>query len=292
MKHLLVCAGVLACTGVSAHGSAAPADDRAAEVLVMARAALGGAKLDGIAGLSASGNFRRLMGDREIEGELTVELAPPGRIRRTEHVGAPGGPSFTRVTALNDGEFWSDGTNRGGGGFVARLGGAGEARPPSEADRERFQQMQQRRLQNELNRFLLVWLLRSDTPVTHAGRAEAEDGSADVLEVRRDGASPVRLFLDSATHLPVMLTYEDAQPRMMGRRGRTGPPDPEEIRRRMAEPPRQAAFELRFDDYRSVDGVKLPHRLTQSVDGTPTEEWTIDRYTVNPRFKSNTFSKP
>ena len=291
MKQLLLCASVLASAAVVVESSEVGADDRAAEVLVMARAALGGPRLDAVTGVSAAGAFRRLMGEREVEGELTIELAAPDRIKRTEHVGSPGGPSFTRVSALDGGEFWSDGTNRGGG-FAGRFGGAGEMRAPSEEDRARFQKMQQQRLQNERDRLLLVWLLRTDAVVTHAGRAEAEDGSADVLELRREGGSPVRLFLDRETHLPVMLAYEDIQPRMMVRRERRGPPDAEEMRRRMAEPPRQVAFELRFDEYRSVDGVKLPHRVTQTVEGRPTEEWMIDRYRINPRFKPDTFAKP
>jgi hypothetical protein len=46
-----------------------------------------------------------------------------------------------------------------------------------------------------------------------------------------------------------------------------------------------------FDDYKAVDGVMLPHHVTRSVDGQPTEEWTFKTIKVNPTFKPETFSK-
>lgn len=277
-------------------GTQLRADDRAPEVMAAARAALGGSKLESVKGLSAAGAFRRVMGDRETDGELTVELALPSRIKRSEHVGIPGGPTFTRVSALNDGEFWTDSTNRGGGSFMTRVGPGADGRGPSEADRERFRRMQQQRLEREMERYLLVWLLQPPRGVvTYAGTAQAEDGTADVVEIAgdADGAAPMRLFLDQKTHVPLMLSYEDTMPRMLVRqRGSGRPPDSEEMRRRMAEPPQRVVFELRFDEYRDVDGVKLPHRISQSADGKPLEEWTIEKFQVNPSFKANGFAKP
>jgi hypothetical protein len=69
------------------------------------------------------------------------------------------------------------------------------------------------------------------------------------------------------------------------------PPDPEEVRRRMAEPPKMVTYELRFADYREVGGVMLPHQMTQSVEGKPTEEWTVSEFKVNPTLKPETFAK-
>jgi hypothetical protein len=230
------------------------------------------------------------MGEREIEGDLEIDLAPPGRIKRTEHVGFPGGPAMTRISVLNGTEFWTDSTNRGGG-FMARFSQGADGRGPSEADRERFRQMQQQRLERELQRYELVWLLRSAWPLMHGGTAQADDGAADVLETT-SGSSTLRLFLDQRTHLPLMLTYEDLMPRSVVRQGRRGPPDREELTRLRSEPPQQVTFDLRFDDYREVEGVKLPHRLTLAVAGKPSEEWTIERFKVNPTFKENAFAKP
>ena len=121
----------------------------------------------------------------------------------------------------------------------------------------------------------------------------------------------MRLFLDQRTHLPLMLTYEGVQPRFNMRRGAPGAAGgpgpqtapsagapqsspagaaPDETRRR-PEPPQQVTFEIRYEDYKSVNGVMLPHLMTQSVNGKPTEEWTISEYKVNPTFKPDTFTK-
>jgi hypothetical protein len=284
---------LIAITLTAALGTQAGAgtgDDKAAQVMAAAREALGGPALDNVKALSASGEFRRMMGERELNGEITIDLIAPDKIKRTEEMGIPGGPRMSRVTTLNAGEFWEDATNRGG--FMMRMGPGGPGgQAPSEADRERFRQMQQRRLEGELRRHLLVWLMRTDAPVTYAGEAEAEDGKADVLEVLTDGAPPMRLFIDQETRLPLMLTYQGVMPRMVVRQGGAAPPDPEEMRRRMAEPPRQVTFEVRYSDYKSVKGVMLPHLVTQSVEGRPTEEWTVSEFKINPALKPEHFVK-
>ena len=45
-----------------------------------------------------------------------------------------------------------------------------------------------------------------------------------------------------------------------------------------------------LDDYKTVSGVQLPHHITRSIDGKPTEELTFKTITVNPAFKPDTFS--
>jgi hypothetical protein len=65
------------------------------------------------------------------------------------------------------------------------------------------------------------------------------------------------------------------------------------MRRRMESmpPPPPSAVQMRFDEYATVDGVKLPKRISLSVDGTPTEEWTLDKIKVNPSIKAELFQK-
>src|SRR5215207_5004344 len=208
--------------GIAAHASGA--EDKTIEVIVAARMAMGGQKLEAVKTISATGEYRRLMGEREINGEATIEIIAPDKIKRTEEMGIPGGPTMSRTVALDGAEHWEDTTNRGGN--FMRFGGPGGpggpggqgGQGPSEADRERFRQMAQRRLQGELQRYLLAWLARTDAQMTYGGEAEAEDGKADVIDVKSEGGTPIRIFFDQETHLPLMLTYEGPQPRMMVRR--------------------------------------------------------------------------
>jgi hypothetical protein len=69
--------------------------------------------------------------------------------------------------------------------------------------------------------------------------------------------------------------------------------DPEERRRRLEQmpPPAPSTVNLYLADYKNVDGVMLPHRLTQSVDGKPVEEWTIEKVKINPALKADFFDK-
>lgn len=60
--------------------------------------------------------------------------------------------------------------------------------------------------------------------------------------------------------------------------------------RRMA-PPTPSDVTLYLADYKSVDGVMLPHRLIQAIDGKTVEEWTIEKVRVNPNVKADLFQK-
>lgn len=263
------------------------------EVLAAAREALGGDQaLAAIEALSATGEYRRLMGEREISGQATVELRLPDKLRREEEMGIPGGPQFTRITVLNGEASWSDGRSRGGGpGVVMRFGQGGPGgRELSEEDRARMRDAQTRRMKAELERLRLAWLLRADGELKHVATAEAEDGKADVFETTAADGRAVRLFIDQVTHLPLILTYEAPVPRMRIVRGGERP-SPEEIERMRREPPQMAEFELRFDDYREVKGVMLPHLLISSANGNVVEEWTIEKYEINPSLEPERFEK-
>jgi hypothetical protein len=270
-------------------------DAKVGEILAAAREALGGeAALNKVQTLSVAATTRRVMGDREMSGDVTVELLLPDKMRRTDSFGIPGGPTMERVSVLNGGEVWDDSTNRGGGGFMMRMGGPGGPGGPggrelTDEDRQRMRDAQVRRMKGEMTRFALGFLLRTDAAITYAGVAEAEDGKADVLEIKAEGGTPVKLFIDQETRLPLMLSYEGIMPRMMVARG--GPPSPEEIEKMRREPPQTATFEVRYGEYKKVDGVVFPHLLTTAANGNVTEEWTVDKIKVNPSLKPESFVK-
>ena len=210
---------------------------------------------------------------------------------------------------------------RGGGGGGGRGGavqggpdgqpaagapGAAAAGARGNVDPERLRQAQLRQRQADLSRLMFVWLLTTDAPVTWIGTAESPDGTADVVELRpADGTPSTRLFLDAATHMPLMITWPGAAPQGAGRRGggaRRGgadqpggaqpggdpaaaPPPP------APAPPQQATLRMTLADYKTVGGIKLPHTITRGVNGQTNEEWAISSYKVNQTFRSNTFEQ-
>src|SRR5262249_43935761 len=116
---------LLAPLAVSTQLVARQADPKVDEVLKAARAAMGGeAALAKVQSATVTGSARRTMGEREMTSDVTLDLLLPDKYKRTEDMGFPGGPSFTRVSAVNGSETWDDSTNRGGGGAF-RFGGPG-----------------------------------------------------------------------------------------------------------------------------------------------------------------------
>lgn len=53
----------------------------------------------------------------------------------------------------------------------------------------------------------------------------------------------------------------------------------------------EAEFQVRFSDYRSVNGLMLPHRITQTVNGEADETMTIESYQVNAQNLSEKFKE-
>ena len=197
------------------------------------------------------------------------------------------------------GGFGRGGDGGGGGGrgdagargrFAELFGGQGaDGRAGGGVDPERLREAQRRQRQNELARLMLMWFLTTDAPVTWVGTAQAPDGTADVLEVKPAEGAATRVFLDSTTHMPLMMTNTGfgggRGRRGAGADGRGGADG------RAGGPPPQITIETHLSDYKTVNGMKLPHLITRGVNGQTNEEWEIKNYRINPNLKQNTFTK-
>jgi len=293
----------------------APAQDAAkgAMLLAEARKALGGDdKISAIKRLQISGTFLRSTGpDQVIDGDFDVFIELPDKYRRDEITGFAGA-NVERTEALNGTEVWDNssgglttGRGFGGGGFPRngrggggdRGGGGGRgggfdrgrnpnqnagAAPDTAPADERAKDLLRRTRQGELARLALVWLMTTDGPVAWIGTAQAPEGTADVLEVRPANGVPTRLFLDPTTHMPLMITWS-GQPTRGGDVRRRGAAAPQ------APPQGQATLELHMSDYKTVNGVKLPHLITRGPEGITQEELKIKSFKINPNFKADTF---
>lgn len=276
---------------------------RGAALLGDARTAVGGEdRLRMVKTLDVRGDFKRIVGQTTIEGELQVRLEVPDKLRRDEDLSPPGGgPAIILTEVLNGATVWDENSGRGGlfFGRFGRGGGAGGGRGDAAAppDPARLQEAQRRARQGELARYLLVWLLTSDAPATWVATAEAPDGKADVLEIPLAGVT-TRLFLDQTSHLPLMMTWQGIAPQIVvagrrggrdGRDGRGGAPDAAAP----VERPRTETATLRMTlgEFKTVNGIRLPHLITRAVNNMTVEEWTIDSYRINPSFRSDVFNQ-
>jgi len=259
---------------------------KGAALIAEARKAVGGEdKLAAVKRLQIKGDMKRGQGNVTLEGDSEIFLEPPDKFRRNESLSIGlGGPGIERVEILNGNDVIDENNGSGRGGFARggdfgggdfggfrgrREGGGGAAgagdgqRGRGQIDPERLKEAQRRTRQTEVARLLVAMLVTTTAPVAWIGTAQSPEGTADVLEIKFDGA-PTRLFLDSSTHLPLMLTWAAGRNRTQ---------------------------EMHLSDYKAIGGIKLPHLVTRGANGETSEEWTIKSYKINPTFKANTFTK-
>jgi hypothetical protein len=271
------------------YAARAAGDTKAEQLLAQARASLGGDKnLNKVQGLSATGTYQRTMSDRQVSGDMTIDLQLPDKLLRTESMNPMGDMTIITEQGLNGEKLLrNQRTINGPPGIVVRTGAA----PAGDAEAQAV-----RNARADLARTVLAFLLTSPASLplefSAGGEAESDDGKADVIDAKGAANFAARLLLDQKSHRPLMILYRGVAPRVMvqqqqglspGGRGRGEmPPD--------MPPPQIVDITLFLDDYRSVDGVMLPHHMARSVDGKPTEEMTFKTIKINPAFKADTFA--
>lgn len=276
-------------------------DSRAEEVLKQAREAMGGERLQKIAGLYVNGQYRRTFGDRQMAGDREISISLPDKYLIEDSMN-PGGMSTSIVNTrgLNGERAWSG--SSGGGGMIIRMGGPGGA----QLTPEQMEAAQRRLYQAEFSRYLLAMILMPPSSMQvefkYAGESDVEDLPADVVDVVGPDRFSVRLFFDKKTHLPLLLSYRGPKPRVltMTRQGGERNPDDikkarEEAEKKMREEgpavPEEVDFFIRLTDHKKVDGVMLPHKFTFLTESEVSEEFEISKYQVNPQFKADKFQK-
>jgi hypothetical protein len=292
--------------------------ERAAAILADARQALGSDALAAVKTIVATGRTRRVRGNnlQPIEFEMTIAL--PDKYVRTDEF--PAEATDPTTTGFN-GETLIARPERGRGPAPA----AGRGAPPPGAARGTAapdpQQARVLAAKQDFVRFALGFLPGSfDTyPLTfaYAAEARAPQGTADVLDVTGAGGFAARLFIDRATHQPIMVSWRlpptsvivtvpGAPPPETVAPGVVmvmGPPPPAdeasqadkdayakavgELRDRTQKTP--VEHRLYFADYRAQDGVTFPFRLRRAIGVDTTEETTFDRFRINTRIDPRKF---
>jgi hypothetical protein len=306
----IVAAGSLARLG--AHEA-----DKAADVLAHARKAIGGGKLDGMKTFSAEAKTQRNVGTFQMNADVEVLLAMPDKYLRAES--SSGGPmNFSSTTGFNgDRPLAHAGSVAGGGAMVFRMGPG--APPPGEKPTpEQQAQMDTAALRasrQDVSRLMLGWFATAhpalNVTYTYAGEAESPDGKADVIDVRDADGFNARVFIDQETHLPLMLTYQGPERRIVtsgssmvmggGQAQSSTRQMSDDERKKMNEglqkqigqarsqPPAMVEYRLFFSEWTDVDGIKFPMKLQRATGGTTEEEWTITKVKVNPKIDLKKF---
>lgn len=250
------------------------AQPSANDILAVSRAALGGKKLAAIQSLTVWGPDRR--GSSTTEMALSAELA--GKFLR-EHMVLSSGGEVQRTTVGEDGVISVGGGmpgDEGGPAFasVTTEGLSGDnywAKLSSGAAVEGGAETAAATRKSAFIRSFVLYTLALtlSTPenfpltYTYGGQVEAPGGMADGIEGKGPNGFVVHLFIDSKTHLPVMLNYLNGAQNV----------------------------QMWLKDYRSEEGVLFPHTFTWIANGNLTEEFHAQRFKVNPKFGAGKFQR-
>lgn len=273
---------LVASLAAAAAGSQAPAGRPTADaVLAAARQALGGDKrLSAVKSFTGTGRTRQVSGDNLVPIEFEIACELPDRYVRKDEI--PARESEPTSLGFNGRELIqlppppSPPAPRAGG-----------PPPPPGAQPDKMRGTRLTTVKQDFVRLTLGMFASSFSSYpltfTYAGMAEAPQGKADVLDVKGPDNFSGRLFVNSETHLPIMIAWQ-------GPAGRGGaPPSGGAPAAGAAAPPKPVEYRLYYGDYREVDGLQFPFRLRRAVAGETVEETTFDRYRVNPKIDPRKF---
>jgi hypothetical protein len=301
--------------------AAAQQPDKAAGILAQARTAIGGGKLDALKTFSAEARTQRNVGTMQMTSEVELMLAMPDKYMRSET--SSGGPmNFSSTTGFNGSRPLAHTSSAGGGGaMVIRMGPGGPVpgEKPTPEQQAEMDKVALRVARQDVSRLMLGWFATahpalSGVTYTYAGEAESPEGKADVIDVKDADGFNARMFIDQQSHLPLMLTYQGPQRRIVTAGGPmtvtsaggapvqgSSRPMTDEDRRKMtenvqkqiqaaaAQPPTMVEYRMFFGEWTDVDGIKFPMKLQRATAGTTDEEWTITRVKVNPKIDLKKF---
>lgn len=327
MRMITAALIALALALVAAARIGAQESNKATEVLTGTRKALGNKTLDQLKTLSVEAVVQRNVGSMQISSDVEILMELPDKYVRTDQVNAPGVFMNAMNTGFNGDKPIQpvQGVPAMGGGMVIRMGPGGampsDGPKPTPEEQARMEQQIVRGAKHEVSRLMLGWFAAAHPSVaaeySFAGEAESSDGKAYVIDAKNADGFSARLFVDEQSGLPLMVTYKAPQRQIMtaGGPGRTatsgggtvthtnpGRPPTDEERKKMQEealrqieqmrsqPPVLVDYTIFFDDWRTVDGVRFPHRMRRAAGADTIEEWTINKVKINPRIDAKKFA--
>ena len=281
-------------------------DQRADDLLRQAREAIGGVdSLQKIQSLYIKGQYRRVLGDREMAGDREISIMLPDKYLAEDSFSQGGLSTAVTITRGLNGEKAWNGTSGGmGGGIIFKMGAPGG----QQATPEQMEAIFRKQNGLEYARYLLSTLLTPPPSLTvqytYAGESDVEDSHAEVIDVSGPDNFAVRLFFDKQTHLPLLLSYRARKPRIFTafakstdshsrsedvKKAREGAE--KKLAAEGEQKPEEVDFFIRLTEYKKVGGVLLPHKLTFLIESEVSEEFDVTKYQLNPTFKADKFQK-
>lgn len=274
--------------------------ERALTLVQRAHRALGGTALENLQTLSVKAKLQRFIKyysvqgptkvvekEKTIGGKVELDFVLPGQFRKRLASQTLSGWGYDYEEVINGDTVFRD--------PPLRVRSAGrEQRVIDVKDVERTLDLQTETVQQQISLFTLMMLLRLPPAVSakwlYLGDYAFEGKRLDVVSVQGETFNPFVLF-DSQTGLPAALVfaYSDALRPIV--QVEVAAVDRSYIRRTFqragqetrarTEPLRRHEMRWLLNDYRNVDGVLLPHRITVMRDAEKLEELTFEEFKLN-----------
>ena len=116
--------------------------------------------------------------------------------------------------------------------------------------------------------WLLANLIQDNGSVQHAGTEEVMGKPTAILLVKQPSGEALRIFISEETHYIVKMEFRETEQGVALNK------------------------EALMDDYRDVDGVKIPYHVVQNVEGEQFTETRISSVTINAELDESLFQEP
>jgi hypothetical protein len=220
-RNVVVAGSIAVSTGLLAQS---PANEAAAAVLAATREALGGEKkLAAVKSLVATGRTRQVRGENLVPIEFEIAMELPDRYVRKDEI--PAQESGPTTVGFNGAELIQ---------FPAPTpptmpGRAGGPPTPTPEQAEAGRRMRLAGVKQDVLRLILgmsagAFPRASPLSFSYVAKAEAPQGKADVLAVTGPDNFSARFFVNTETHLPIMITWTASAGPQRGGPGQRGGP--------------------------------------------------------------------
>ena len=116
--------------------------------------------------------------------------------------------------------------------------------------------------------WLLAGLMQDGSSIQYAGTEDVMEKSAAVVLVPQPSGEVLKVFISEETHYIVKMEFRETEQGVVVNK------------------------ETLLDDYRDVDGVKMPHHIQQNVEGELFTETRISSVTLNAELDESLFQEP
>ncbi len=191
-------------------------------ILADLRAALGGDKLAAVKTVSIEGRSTRSgQNNTSTTNDFEMAFELPDKFMKREVVANMNGMAITRRSGFSGLALIEETDSpmmHGGGMRVMSMSPGGPTiggqMTPEQIDTQRKLSLASNRREFARLALGMFGTTSAAFPVefSYGGQAEAPDGKADVLDVKGPDGFAARLFVDTRTHLPLMLSWMDKEP--------------------------------------------------------------------------------